>query len=149
LIASPLALVVGVRATDAISGPAIGAGPTPQGQLLGALLIGALFALGTALFFGLVLFGLYAYAGGFALERLRVRPLAGRIAVGIFAVAIVQTTLQVLVTAFLGDVLTTPGRPPVATNARDWSVHMAMAAGWVLGLWVDPGTERALNTVQS
>lgn len=145
LIAAPFALVVGLRAMAAITF----SGTSPQAQALVALLIGALIFLGIAILFGLVLFGLYAYAGGLALDRLRLTPLAWRIAIGVFAVAIVQTMLQLLVMASLKSTLAAAGQPPVELTAGDWLVHVAMAAGWVLGLWVDPATERTLSTAPS
>lgn len=143
LIATPFALLVALRAMTVIEFP----GMSIQAQGFIALLVGALFLLGTTVIFGLVLFGLYAYAGGLGLDRLRFRPLVWRVAIGVFAVAIVQTLLQFLLLVLLGDI-TDPGAPPARMKAADWLVHVAMAAGWVLGLWVDPSTERALGTAE-
>lgn len=144
LIATPFALLVALRAMAVIEFP----GMSLQAQGFIALLIGALLILGIATIFGLVLFGLYAYAGGLALDRLRFTPLALRVAIGVFAVAIIQTLLQLLLFALLGDILTAPGEHAAKMKAADWLVHVAMAAGWVLGLGVDPSTERALGAVQ-
>lgn len=144
LIATPFALLVALRAMRVIEFP----GMALQVQALVALLIGALFLLAIAITFGLVLFGLYAYAGGLALDRLRFRPLAGRVAIGVFAVAVIQTLFQLLLFVLLGDILTAAGEPAVKMNAADRFVHVAMAAGWVLGLWVDPSSERTLGAVE-
>lgn len=144
LIAAPFTLVYVLRILPIVPS---GSGPSMQSQALFVLLIGALIFLGSSILFGLLLFGLYAYGGGLALDRLRITPVAWRVAAGLLPVALLYTLLLLLVLTLLRTLLARNGvTVEVALPASGWFTQAAMAVGWSLGLWADAHSERALNT---
>lgn len=89
-----------------------------------------------ALFFGILLFGLYAYAGGWAIGFFRrVKPVALRVMLGLIPVAILYTLILVL--------WMRTERYPLTPH--HWLQHFMAVAGWGLGLWLNKRTERILG----
>lgn len=134
LLTAPIAVVQALRVMAALE-PSPYAGQYLLGQLLFMLLAGALTLLGLSLFFGIILFGLYAYGGGLALDRLLITPVALRVTVGLLPVATLYTLLVLLFAARLNIELVT----------ANWLAQAAMVAGWALALLVDPRSQRALD----
>jgi hypothetical protein len=84
-----------------------------------------------AIFFGFLLFGLYAFAGGLAIVAGWGIPIAWRAMVGLLPVALLYTLCTVL--------LAPKFAMPMTLNL--WLQHVMMVAGWGLGLWSNQKTE--------
>jgi hypothetical protein len=141
LLTLPLAFYLGVALAFGLAASS----GKPLSELGKEILFGSIiFMVLLAIYFGLLLFGLYALCGGLALGRLRVKPVALRAAIGLLPLAVIYACFAAALVKMVPSVMT----EGATLTATDLSAQTAMVLGWCLGLLLDSGSDRVLDRWQ-
>ena len=116
---------------------------TPGGGNVGGKLIWAMIlAVVCSVLFGILIFGLYAFAGGLAIGSGRNMPVAARVMLGLLPVAALYTLITVYGLRQIEPLL---DQKDSLVTLNDWLQHIMQALGWGLALLLNKRTERALS----